>query len=123
MSLIEPVRSARQRSFTRMPVRMRDMAPASTTCKIAVSAPSSAISAQANGRSSGWLARGQSLHDQVVTTPRGATSISSVSVSPVSGSDSHGGTTILPAAVRTPSTRPSRSPAKNRPSKAPWLRR
>ena len=43
--------------------------PAFTACSIAVSAPSSRISAQANGCASGWPASGLVTHDQVVTPP------------------------------------------------------
>ena len=54
---------------------------------------------------------------------RTPTSTISTGASPVSGSYSSGGTSTRPAAVRTPSTRRSRSPARNAPITGPTLRR
>ena len=53
-----PSRSSRHTGSTRMPVLMASSEPASTACSIAVSAPSSLMSAKAKGRSSGCPARG-----------------------------------------------------------------
>src|SRR5207302_2112788 len=69
MSWISPTRWSRHRTRTRMRVAIFDSSPASTTCSRAVSAPSSLIRAQANGRSNGWGGRGSVTHAQVVTTP------------------------------------------------------
>ena len=115
--------SSRQRTRTRMPVRMRDASPASTACSIAVSAPSSRISAHANGRLSGCFGRG-SRHprprrdDAAPARPRR----SRPSASPVSGSYSCGGTSTRPSRVRTPTIRRSRSPPRNCPITGPTLR-
>ena len=83
-----------------MPVRMAAAEPASTACSIAVSAPSSRISAQANGCSSGWPASGAGAHDQVSTVPVGPTSTSSAGGSAVTGSYSNGGACTRPSAAR-----------------------
>ena len=68
MSVMCPVRSARQRGATRMPTRIASATPQSTTCSSAVSAPSGRISANANGFVERVLARprlrdpGEGLH-------------------------------------------------------------
>ena len=49
MSVMWPMRSAFHRGATRMPVDIASIEPASTACMIAVSAPSSLTSANANG--------------------------------------------------------------------------
>src|SRR6266496_4156590 len=74
MSWMSPTRSARQRGLTRMPVRMRDSSPASTTCRSAVSAPSRPMSAHAKGWSSWCCSRGVLTQAHVVTSPFGPTS-------------------------------------------------
>ena len=88
-----------------------------------MSAPSSFTSAHAKGFCSGWRGRGLSTHDHVVTTPAVPTSTSSPTGSLVSGSYSDGGTRTRPAAVLAPRMRPSRRPARKRPSTGPTLRR
>src|SRR6266511_659220 len=123
-SWISPTRSVRQRGWTRMPVRMRDSSPASTTCRSAVSAPSRPMSANANGWSSGCWSRGWLTHAQVVTSPFGPTSTrsSTVSSSPVSGSYSVGGQTTWPSLARMPRNLPSRRAVMNRPMIGPTER-
>src|SRR5207247_834049 len=69
MSWILPSRSARQRARTRKPVFMVSSEPAATACNIAVSAPSSLISAHANGFCRGLFLRGSFTHAHDVTTP------------------------------------------------------
>src|SRR4030095_4098939 len=80
------------------------------------------MSAQANGRWSGWFGRGRVTHAHEVTTPASPTSTNSDSGSLVSGSYSVGGTMTRPAEVRTPSIRRSFSDVKNRPITGPRLR-
>src|SRR5262249_28207784 len=124
MSAISPRVSAAQRGRTRRPVRTRDSLGASSAWRIAVSAPSRRISAQAKGRASGCFARGAATHDQVVTTPPGPTGTKPGSVAaPVSGSCSCGGQSTRPVAVRLPTRRRARSSAKKRPSTRPTERR
>ncbi len=72
MSLMPPAGRAAHRGRTRSPVRMAAAEPASTACSIAVSAPSSRISAQANGSASGWPASGSGIQDQLTTVPQDA---------------------------------------------------
>ena len=61
-----PSRSSAQRGTTRMPVRIGvDAEPASTAWSIGVSAPSSLISAQAKGSSSGCSSWGSITHAHV----------------------------------------------------------
>ena len=74
MSLMLPAGRSAHRGRTRSPVRMAEAEPASTACSIAVSAPSSRISAQANGSASGWPSSGSGIHDQLTTVPSGPTS-------------------------------------------------
>src|SRR6266540_5982436 len=123
-SWISPTRSARQRGWTRMPVRMRDSSPASTTCRSAVSAPSRPMSANANGWSSGCWSRGRLTQAHVVTSPFGPTSTrsSTESSSPVSGSYSVGGQTTWPSLARMPRNLPSRRAVMNRPMIGPTER-
>ncbi len=106
-----------------MPVAMCPASPASTAWSIAVSAPSSFTSAQAKGRSSGWLGRGSLTHAQVVTTPASPTRTKSTIGSPDAGSYSVGGTITWPEAVRAPSIRPSFRPVRKRPITGPTLLR
>ena len=61
-----------------MPVAHRAGSPASTTCSIAVSAPSSWISANANGRCERVLRARFGTHVHVVTTPACPTSTKSL---------------------------------------------
>lgn len=118
-----PVRFCRQTGQTRVPGRSALGLPASTACTSAVSAPSSLIRAQANGRSSGWPARGSGTQAAAVTAPAGPTSTySSVTASPVAGSYSRGGTSTRPSAVRTPTTRPARNSVRNLPITGPVVR-
>src|SRR6266566_4380500 len=123
-SWMSPTRSARQRGCTRMPVRMRDSSPASTTCRSAVSARSRPMSAQAKGWSRGCWSRGWLTHAQVVTSPAGPTSTRSAtaSSSPVSGSYSVGGQITWPSLARMPRNRRSRRAAMNRPMMGPTER-
>ena len=81
--------------------------PASTACSIAVSAPSSRISAQANGSVSGWPSSGSGIQDQLTTVPSGPTSISSPGGSELTGSYSNGGACTRPSAPRAPRMRRS----------------
>ncbi len=83
---------------------------------MAVSAPSSRISAQANGCASGWPGSGSPTHDQVVTIPSGPTSTSSAGGSKVTGSYSNGGACTRPSAPREPRMRRAASAVMN------WLR-
>src|SRR5205807_3414352 len=124
MSWMSPTRSSRQRGFTRIPVRMRDSSPASTTCRRAVPAPSRPMSAHAKGWSSGCWSRGWLTHSQVVTSPAGPTSTRSetASSSPVSGSYSVGGQITWPSWARMPRNRRSRRAAMNRPMMGPTER-
>ena len=108
-----PVRSAAQRARTAIPVRMAAAEPASTACSIAVSAPSSRISAQANGCASGWPASGAGAHDQDSTVPVGWTSMSSAGGSAVTGSYSNGGACTRPSAARAARIRPCASAVMN----------
>ena len=86
---------------------------ASTTCTIAVSAPSGLTSANANGLPRWCLpGRGSSTHVHAVTVPAGPTSTYSSSAAAVIGSYSVGGTMTRPSARRTPTILPSRSPPK-----------
>ena len=114
-----PTRSAAQRGRTRIPVRIAAADPASTACSIAVSAPSSRISAQPNGRSSGWPSSGSASHVQLTTVPAGPTATSSSGGRDVTGSYSNGGACTLPSAPRAPRMRRSRSAVMNWPSTGP----
>src|ERR1700753_3365577 len=89
MSLMLPVRAAAHRGRTRSPVRMAAAEPASTACSSAVSAPSSRISAQANGTASGWPSSGSGIQDQLTTVPSGPTGTSSPGGEAVTGSYSN----------------------------------
>jgi hypothetical protein len=111
-----PAGASAHRARTRMPVRIAAAVPASTACSIAVSAPSSRISAQANGCSSGWPSIGRAAQDQVVTVPAEPTSTSSAGGSPVRGSYSNGGTCTRPSAPRAPRMRRAASAVMN------WLK-
>src|SRR3954469_2988564 len=129
MSLIVPVRSARHFGRTRSPVRSvfgclapASNTPRSSTCSIAVSAPSGVTSAQAKGRSSGWSGRGRDTQAYVPTTHAGPTSTNSPVTGSPSGSYSTGGNSTPPAAVRTPTSRPSRNSVRNRPMTGPTER-
>ncbi len=88
-----------------MPLCMASADPASTACNSPVSAPSSRISAQANGRSSGWPSTGTGCQDQVSTVPAGPTGTSSAGGANVTGSYSAGGTCTRPSALREPRMR------------------
>ena len=82
---------------------MASIQPASTACTSAVSAPSSLISAKANGWSSGCFGVGSVTQPHVSTTPPGPTSTKSRSrASPVSGSHSQGGHSTRPSLDRIP---------------------
>lgn len=116
MSVIAPVRSAAQRTRTRMPVRTASGPGASSACSSAVSAPSSRTSTQAKGVVSGWPRRGDGFQAQVVTVPPVPTSTSARISSAVTGSYSVGGTTTRPSLAVTPRTVRSRSPVR----KALW---
>ena len=69
MSVIAPTGSSAHWTCTREPERMASGLPASTACISGVSAPSSLISAQANGRSSGWPSSGSGCQVQDTTVP------------------------------------------------------
>ena len=98
---------------------MTSAVPASTACSSAVSAPSSLISAQANGRSSGCPSLGSRCQDQVVTVPSGPTGTSSSGGANVTGSYSAGGTWTRPSAPREPRMRPPASAVMNSLSTGP----
>ena len=104
-----PTRLAAHRARTRRPVRMTAAAPipgpASTACSITVSAPSSRISAQANGPASGWPSSGSGIQDQLTTVPSDPTSVSSPGGSALTGSYSNGGACTRPSAPRAPKMR------------------
>ena len=102
-----PAGRAAHRGRTRRPVRMAAAEPASTACSIAVSAPSSRISAQANGSASGWPASGSGIQDQLTTVPSGPTGTSSEGGSALTGSYSNGGACTRPSAPRAPRMRRS----------------
>ena len=114
-----PAGRSAHRGRTRSPVRMAEAEPASTACSIAVSAPSSRISAQANGSASGWPSSGSGIHDQLTTVPSGPTSVSSRAGSAVVGSYSNGGACTRPSAPRAPRMRRSARAAMNRLSTGP----
>ena len=127
MSVMWPVRSARQRAVTRCPTAIASSVPQSTTCRIAVSAPSGRISANANGFESGCLPGfGSATHVYAWTIPHGPTWIqwspSGATAALVVGSYSVGGTSTRPSASRTASMRPSRRPVRNRPMTGPTER-
>ncbi len=79
MSVIAPTGSSAQCACTRPPVLMASEDVASTACSSGVSAPSSLISAQANGRSSGWPSSGADCQVHDTTVPTLATGTISVS--------------------------------------------
>ncbi len=70
MSVMAPTGSSTQCTCTRVPVLMALGSPASTAWISGVSAPSSLISAQAKGRSSGWpsIGSGCQVHETTVPT-------------------------------------------------------
>ncbi len=105
MSLMWPTGLSAHRARTRIPVRIAAADPASTACSIAVSAPSSRISAQPNGCASGWPSSGRGTHDQLMTVPSAATCISSPGGAEVTGSYSKGGACTRPSEPRAPSIR------------------
>ena len=119
MSVIAPTRSARQRIRTRIPVVTSSGEATSSACSRGASAPSRVTSTNANGRSNGWPLTGSGTHVQDVTVPVSATSTNSSVAAWVTGSNSGGGTTTLPSDVRPPTTTPSRSPDRKRPSTGP----
>ena len=100
-----PAGRSAHRGRTRIPVRIAPGDPASTACSIAVSAPSSRISAQANGCASGWPSSGSGIHDQLITVPSGPTGTSSAGGASVTGSYSNGGACTRPSAARAPRMR------------------
>ena len=100
-----PAGLAAHRARTRMPVAIAAGDPASTACSMAVSAPSSRISAQANGCASGCPSSGSAAHVQLVTVPSGPTSTSSAGGAKVTGSYSNGGACTRPSAPREPRMR------------------
>ena len=119
MSVIAPTRSARHRTRTRMPVEMSLGEPTSSAWSRGASAPSNVTSTNANGRSKGWPLTGSGTQVHEVTVPVSATSTNSSVAACVTGSNSGGGTTTLPSDVRPPTTTPSLSPERNRPSTGP----
>ena len=79
MSVIAPTGSSTQCAWTRAPVLIASDESAATACRRAVSAPSSLISAHANGLSSGCPSSGSDcqVHDSTVPTlATGTTSVS-----------------------------------------------
>ena len=74
-----PTVSSAQCTCTRVPVLIFADSPASTACISGVSAPSSLISAQANGRSSGWASSGSDCQVQDTTVPTADTGTISLS--------------------------------------------
>ncbi len=119
MSVMAPVRSAAQRTRTRIPVLTSSGDDTSRACRKGTSAPSRMTRAKANGRSNGWSFTGSGTQVHDVTVPTEATSTNSVVASCVSGSNSRGGTTTFPEEVRPPTTTPSRRPERNRPMTGP----
>ena len=103
-----PTRLAAHRGRTRRPVRIAAADPASTACSIAVSAPSSRISAQANGSASGWPSSGSGIQDQLTTVPCGADLDQLARRFRVTGSYSNGGACTRPSAPRAPEDAPAR---------------
>ena len=119
MSVMAPVRSAAQRTWTRIPVLISSGEATSTACRKGRVAPSRVTRAKAKGRSRGWSLTGSGTQVQDVTVPTGETSTKSVVASWVTGSNSSGGTTTSPAEVRPATTTPSRSPVRKRPMTGP----
>ncbi len=119
MSVMSPLRSARHRTRTRIPVSTSAGEATSSAWSRGASAPSRVTSANANGRSSGCPLTGSGTQVHDVTVPVSATSTNSSVAAWVTGSNSGGGTTTLPSDVRPPTTTPSRSPERNRPSTGP----
>jgi hypothetical protein len=113
-----PERSAHL-GVTRIPVRILSADPASTACSIAVSAPSSLISAQPNACGSGCPSIGRSVQVQLTTLPSGPTSTSSAGGAPVTGSYSNGGACTRPSDAFAPSIRRRASAVTNSPSVGP----
>ena len=122
MSVIAPTRSSAQRTRTRIPVVTSSGEATSSACSSGTSAPSRVTSANANGRSKGWPATGSGTQVHEVTVPAGETSTKSSVCWWVTGSYSGGGTTTRPSEVRAPTTWPSRSPVRKRPSTGPTER-
>ncbi len=81
MSVIAPTVWSTQCACTRVPVLMASEDPASTACSSGVSAPSRVISAQPNGRSSGWPSSGSDCHVHDTTVPTLDTGTTSVRAS------------------------------------------
>ena len=79
MSVMAPTVSSAQCTCTRAPVRILSGSPTSTACSSGVSAPSSLISAHANGRSSGWPSTGSDTQAQDTTVPTADTGTISLS--------------------------------------------
>ena len=96
--------------------------PASSTCSMAVAAPSSGTSTQANGWSRGCCGAGSATQAQVVTVPSGPTSTRSPVASAVCGSYSVGGTMTRPPVPVAPRILPSRSPVRKAPMTGPTER-
>jgi hypothetical protein len=123
MSVIAPTGSATQWACTRSPVvTPPGSPPVSTACSSAVSAPSSLISAQANGRSRGWPSSGWGCQVHESTVPTLETGTISVSRSQVTGSYSTTGTWTLPSDPRIPTIWRLRSAVKNAPRVDPTER-
>ncbi len=119
MSVIAPTRSSAHLTRTRMPVDTSSGEATSSACSSGTSAPSRVTNAKANGRSSGWPATGSGTQVHEVTVPVSETSTKSSTARWVTGSNSGGGTTTRPSEVRPPTTTPSRSPVRKRPSTGP----
>ena len=119
MSVMAPVRSARQRTWTRIPVDTSSGEATSRACRNGLVVPSSSTSAKAKGRSKGCAATGSATHDQLTTVPVGETSTKSVVAACVTGSYSVGGTTTSPSLVRPATSTPSRRPVRKRPRTGP----
>ena len=73
-----PVRSAAQRTRTRMPVLTSAGEATSSACSSGASAPSRVTRAKAKGRSNGWAFTGSGTQVQDVTVPTEETSTKSV---------------------------------------------
>ena len=114
-----PAGLAAHRARTRLPVVIAAGDPASTACSMVVSAPSSRISAQANGCASGCPSSGSATHVQLVTVPSGPTSTSPVGGAKVTGSYSNGGACTRPSAPREPRMRRPARAVMNSPSTGP----
>ena len=118
------MRSSFQRAVTRIPVDIASIEPASTACIIAVSAPSSFTSANANGFAVGACRSARSPRPTISTTPPGPDGDEIGRVERVAGIGVPlGGWHQHPAVGRAdPEDLPSRKPVRNGPTTGPRVR-